>query len=65
MVGKIKISGKFKPDPSQKTVYFIYLVMTVSIPIIVTIIPILAVPVFSPQVWQAAWFFICLPSSSP
>ena len=35
--------------------------MAASIPLIVTIIPILAVPVFSPQVWQAAWFFICLP----
>ncbi len=57
----MKIGDKFKPDPKQKTVYFIYLAMAAALPIVVTLIPIFVVPALAPQAWREAWFFVSLP----
>lgn len=55
------IDEKFKPDPKQRTVYFIYLILAAAIPVTVTLIPILAVPALDPQVWRTAWLLVSLP----
>ncbi len=61
MGGDVKIGDKFKPDPKQKTVYFIYLVMAAALPLVATLVPIIVVPVFAPEAWRATWPFVCLP----
>jgi len=57
----MNIGDKFRPDPRQKTVYFLYLALTATIPVIATLIPVIVVPALAPEIWRTAWLLISLP----
>ena len=57
----MKIGEKFKPHPSLKKVYGVYLLLT-AIPLLVaTILPIWAVFTLAPEVWGVAGVYISMP----
>jgi len=57
----LEIGKKFSPHPNLKKVYYIYLALAATIPLVASIIPILVVATFAPEVWAVAWPFLFLP----
>ncbi|MGP3668005.1 MAG: hypothetical protein ACKD6M_06300 [Candidatus Bathyarchaeota archaeon] len=57
----MKVGEKFKPHPNLKKVYGVYLLL-VTIPVVIaTVLPVLVVFTFEPQIWSMVWPFTFIP----
>jgi hypothetical protein len=59
--GRAQLGEKLVPHPNQRKVYFAYLGI-VSIPLLIgTILPILLIHSFAPDIWRGAWPYLFIP----
>ncbi|MFH1821447.1 MAG: PH domain-containing protein [Methanobacteriota archaeon] len=57
----MEIGEKFVPHPNLKKVYYMYSGLAAIIPLIVSVVPILAVAAFAQEVWRMAWAYLFIP----
>ena len=57
----MEIGKKFSPHPKLKKIYYTYLALAATIPLAASVIPILAMASFAPDVWAVAWAYLFIP----
>lgn len=57
----LKIGERFSPHPNLKRVYFVYLVLAIAIPVIVSLLLPLAAFALVPEIWHTPWPLLFIP----